>query len=57
VLLDFGLAKSVSAEEARVTRTGLIMGTQLYMSLKQARGGALDVRSDVYSLAAVLFEM
>ncbi len=57
VLLDFGLAKSVSAEEARVTRTGIIMGTPLYMSPEQARGGDLDVRSDVYSLAAMFFEM
>jgi serine/threonine-protein kinase len=57
VLLDFGLAKSVSREEARVTRTGIIMGTPLYMSPEQARGAELDVRSDVYSLAAVLFEL
>lgn len=57
VLLDFGLSKDLSAEEKRLTRTGMIMGTPLYMSPEQARGAALDVRSDLYSLAAVLYEL
>ena len=57
VLLDFGLAKSVDPERTKLTATGQTMGTPLYMSPEQALGEELDVRSDVYSLAAVLYEM
>lgn len=56
VLVDFGLVKSLT-ESNKVTSTGAIVGTPMYMSPEQARGEALDVRSDVYSLAAVVFEM
>lgn len=57
VLLDFGLAKSVDPERTKLTATGQTMGTPLYMSPEQALGEELDVRSDVYSLSAVLYEM
>jgi serine/threonine-protein kinase len=58
VLLDFGLVKPMDDSAiSRITVTGAVVGTPLYMSPEQARGEAVDVRSDVYSLAAVVFEM
>jgi serine/threonine-protein kinase len=58
VLLDFGLAKPIDdAVSSRITVTGAAVGTPLYMSPEQARGDALDVRTDVYGLAATLYEM
>jgi hypothetical protein len=59
ILADFGIALAV--EEAggnRLTGAGLSLGTPQYMSPEQATGDrALDARSDIYSLAAVLYEM
>lgn len=58
VLLDFGLVKRMgSGVVSRVTATGAVVGTPLYMSPEQARGEALDARSDLYGLAVVVFEM
>jgi len=57
VLLDFGLAKKHALDEPTLTRTGTIMGTPAYMSPEQARGRPVDERTDVYSLAAVLYQM
>lgn len=57
---DFGIAKAVSSasESQHLTRTGLSLGTPGYMSPEQAAGLTdLDVRTDVYSLAAVIYEM
>jgi serine/threonine-protein kinase len=59
-ILDFGISKLQEAEahRVRITRTGNVLGTPLYMSPEQARGEArLDRRSDVYSLGVLLFEM
>ncbi|MFO0737357.1 MAG: protein kinase [Labilithrix sp.] len=54
-LVDFGVA---SAEDARLTRTGAIIGTPAYMAPEQARGDAeVDARADIYGLGATLFEM
>lgn len=56
-LLDFGIAKAARiTEEPRLTRTGAILGTPLYMSPEQVRGDSLDPRADVYGLGVVLYE-
>jgi len=59
VVADFGIALAVrEAGGPRLTESGLSLGTPQYMSPEQATGGReLDVRSDVYSLAAVVYEM
>jgi eukaryotic-like serine/threonine-protein kinase len=57
-LLDFGLAKLVTAEGSqRLTRPGTILGTPEYMSPEQGRGREIDLKSDVYSLGCVAYEM
>ncbi len=54
-LVDFGVA---AAEDAKLTRTGAIVGTPAYMAPEQARGDSdIDGRADLYGLGATLFEM
>src|SRR5213595_4128484 len=59
LVADFGIALAVTnAGGDRVTQTGLSLGTPQYMSPEQATGDrAVDARTDIYSLAAVLYEM
>ena len=59
LVADFGIALAVtSAGGGRLTQTGLSLGTPQYMSPEQAAGEReMDARSDVYSLAAVTYEM
>jgi TolB-like protein/tetratricopeptide (TPR) repeat protein len=60
-ILDFGLARGADAEAGHpaslVTRPGTIMGTPRYMAPEQLRGEEADARTDLFALAAILFEM
>jgi eukaryotic-like serine/threonine-protein kinase len=60
-ILDFGIAKLTGTESElshQRTRTGILMGTPLYMSPEQCRGaGAVDIRTDIYSLGCIVYAM
>jgi serine/threonine-protein kinase len=63
-ILDFGIAKLVEgapvapdAGDQQITRIGTTVGTPTYVAPEQAVGGAVDPRSDLYSLSVMLYEM
>ncbi|HKE16677.1 MAG TPA: serine/threonine-protein kinase [Kofleriaceae bacterium] len=62
-VVDFGISKSIRPEQdgeesPRLTQTGMVLGTPLYMSPEQARGDEqLDSRIDIYALGVILYEM
>src|SRR5215468_7340060 len=53
-VMDFGIARSLDRD---TTLTGRILGTPAYMSPEQAEGNAADVRSDIYSIGLIMYEM
>lgn len=58
LIADFGIARAIdlAAGEA-ITSEQLVLGTPIYMSPEQASGAKLDTRTDIYSLACVVYEM
>lgn len=67
-VLDFGLAKLTANDSETIdsqaptknrlqTDPGTVLGTAVYMSPEQARGAAVDARSDIFSLGVVMYEM
>ena len=56
-VMDFGIARAVSDSSASIAETSTIVGTAQYFSPEQARGEAVDARTDLYSTGIVLFEM
>ena len=57
-LLDFGVAKLMNGDDdAPQTAAGQVMGTPAYMSPEQATGAAVDARTDIYALGAIMYEI
>ncbi|GLE51965.1 serine/threonine-protein kinase PknB [Mycobacterium montefiorense] len=56
-VMDFGIARAIADSGNSVTQTAAVIGTAQYLSPEQARGDSVDARSDVYSLACVLYEI
>ena len=56
-VMDFGIARAISESTMAAGETGTIMGTAQYFSPEQARGDAIDGRTDLYSTGLILFEL
>ncbi|MGW1056423.1 Stk1 family PASTA domain-containing Ser/Thr kinase [Micromonospora rubida] len=56
-VMDFGIARALASGVTTMTQTSAVIGTAQYLSPEQARGEAVDARSDVYAGGCVLFEL
>ncbi|HLV57492.1 MAG TPA: Stk1 family PASTA domain-containing Ser/Thr kinase [Natronosporangium sp.] len=56
-VMDFGIARDLGSGATTMTQTAAVIGTAQYLSPEQARGEAVDARSDVYATGCVLFEL
>ncbi|MGD8812202.1 MAG: HEAT repeat domain-containing protein [Thioalkalispiraceae bacterium] len=56
-IVDFGLAAATMSGDARMTKSGVLVGTPTYMAPEQVRGRAIDTRTDIYSLGIVMYEL
>jgi eukaryotic-like serine/threonine-protein kinase len=56
-VMDFGIARALTASSATMTQTAAVVGTAHYLSPEQARGEHVDARSDVYSTGCLLYEL
>lgn len=59
-IFDFGIAKVLFGEgnkQSKLTQTGDVFGSPMYMSPEQARGEKLDARSDIYSFGCLMYEL
>ncbi|GAA4124271.1 Stk1 family PASTA domain-containing Ser/Thr kinase [Nocardioides fonticola] len=56
-VMDFGIARAISDAASSMTQTAAVVGTAQYLSPEQARGEAVDSRSDVYSAGCLLYEL
>jgi serine/threonine-protein kinase len=56
-VMDFGIARAIADSSATIAETSAIVGTAQYFSPEQARGEAVDARTDLYSTGIVFFEL
>jgi serine/threonine-protein kinase len=56
-VMDYGIARAITASTATMTQTAAVIGTAQYLSPEQARGEHVDARSDVYSTGCLLYEL
>ena len=56
-VMDFGIARALASGATTMTQTSAVIGTAQYLSPEQARGEAVDARSDVYATGCVLYEL
>ncbi|HEY2674810.1 MAG TPA: Stk1 family PASTA domain-containing Ser/Thr kinase [Rugosimonospora sp.] len=56
-VMDFGIARALASGATTMTQTSAVIGTAQYLSPEQARGEAVDARSDVYATGCVVYEL
>ncbi|MGK5533182.1 protein kinase domain-containing protein [Streptomyces sp. URMC 129] len=56
-VMDFGIARALHGAAQTMTQTGMVMGTPQYLSPEQALGKVIDIRSDLYAVGCLLYEL